>query len=234
MVALESPSATRPSNPESGRGGAALQWNLAAGGVLLVGLGLRLALGGGGVGDRSALVMATLLAVGVWLAARLLTTPRTAFLIALGMVALLDLGALPARNALEYDYREAFFRTDQEFSAQVSVMPGQVAPAQPVLVLLVEPVFPAGAAQPSFGLAGDVDSTAMAWDCAFQRGLQHLALPVPPGSGSFAVRLHLTGSPTRETDYLLVYASAPRGGFLVSLVGAVDRPPDTTVCSVHQ
>ena len=113
-------------------------------------------------------------------------------------------------------------------------MPGLVsAPAQPMLVLLVEPVFPAGAAQPRFGLAGEVGGAALAWDCAFQRGLQHLALPVPPVSGSLDVRLHLTGSPTRETDYLLVYASAPRGGFLVSLVGAADVAPGTTVCTLR-
>jgi hypothetical protein len=197
----------------------------------LVGLGLRLALGGGGVGDRAALVMATLLAVGAWVGALLLSTPRTAFLVALGMLALLDLAALPARNALEYDYREAFFRTDQMITAQV---PGQAgAPGQAMLVLLVEPVFPAANAQPRFGLAGEVGNLALAWDCSFQRGLQHVALPVPPGSGPLDVRLHLTGSPTRETDYLLVYASAPRGGFLVSLVDAANIGPGTTVCALH-
>jgi hypothetical protein len=201
----------------------------------VVGLSLRLALGGGGVGDRSALVMATLLAAGAWLGALVLSTPRTAFLVTLGVLALLDLAALPARDALEYDYREAFFRPDQLITAQV---PGLVsAPSQPMLVLLVEPVFPAGVAQPRFGLAGEVGRAALTWDCTFQRGLQHLALPVPPvaveGSGSLDVRLHLSGSPTRETDYVLVYASAPRGGFLVSLVGAADLAPTTTVCTVN-
>lgn len=198
--------------------------------MLLVGLALRLALGGGGVGDRSALVMATLLAVGAWLAARVLTTPRTAFLVMLGGIALLDLAALPARNALEYDYREAFFRTDQVISAQVPA--GSSAVAQPMLMLLVEPVFPAGEVQPRFGLAGEVGNATLAWDCTFQRGLQHAALPVA-SAGPLDVRLHLTGSPTRETDYLLVYASAPRGGFLVSLVGAADIAPGTTVCTLH-
>jgi hypothetical protein len=206
--------------------------------VVLVGLGLRLALGGGGVGDRSALVLAALLSVGVWLATLLLSTPRMALLVTLGVLALLDLAALPARNALEYDYREAFFRTDQVVSAQVPTAPGLLGTqVQPMLVLLVEPMFPAGVAQPSFGLAGEVSSAALVWDCAFQRGLQHLALPLPPtavtGSGQIDVRLRLTGAPTRETDYLLVYASAPRGGFLVSLVGAADVGTGATVCTLH-
>jgi hypothetical protein len=174
--------------------------------------------------------MAMLLAVGVWLAAFLLSTPRTACLVALGAIALLDLAALPARNAPEYDYREAFFRTDQVIAAQVPAAPGQLA--RPMLVLLVEPVFPAGEAQPRFGLAGEVGNATLAWDCTFERGLQHVALPVA-SAGPLDVRLHLTGSPTRETDYLLLYASAPRGGFLVSLVDAADIGPGTSVCTLH-
>jgi hypothetical protein len=213
-------------------------WIVAAGGVLVVGLSLRLALGGGGVGNRSAIVMATLLSVGAWLAAMLLSTPRTAFLVTLGAVAVFDLAALPASNAPEYDDREAFFRTDQVITAQVRTPPGLVGTqAQAMLVLLVEPMFPASVAQPRFGLAGEVGSAALAWDCAFQRGLQQLALPLPPvamaGSASVDVRLRLTGSPTRETDYLLVYASAPRGGFLVSLLGAADVAPKATMCTLR-
>jgi len=182
--------------------------------------------------------MATLLSVGVWLAALLLSTPRTAFLISLGVVGLFDLAALPARNAPVYDDREAFFRTDQGIGAQVPAAPSVVGSnAQPTLVVLVEPVFPAGVGQPRFGLAGEVGGASLAWDCAFQRGLQQLALPLPPaavaGSSSIDVRLHLTGSPSRETDYLLVYASAPRGGFLVSLVGAAEVGPNATVCSLR-
>ncbi len=72
--------------------------------------------GRGGVGDRSAVVMAALLSAGGWVAALLLSTPRTAFLVTLGLVALLDLAALPPRNEPEYDDREAFYRTDQVLS----------------------------------------------------------------------------------------------------------------------
>jgi hypothetical protein len=39
---------------------------------------------------------------------------------------LLDLAALPERNAGEYDYREAFYRTDQVINARV---PSPVRPA---------------------------------------------------------------------------------------------------------
>jgi hypothetical protein len=231
VVALASPAATHVAKPARRRG--VIGWSVAAGAVLVVGLSLRLVLGGGGVGDRSAIVMAILLSGGAWLAARLLSTPRVAFLVMLGAVAALDLAALPARNAPEYDDREAFFRTDQVIAARVA-NPGPQA--QPVLVLVVEPVFPADGAQPRFGLAGEVGSAGpLAWDCAFQRGLQYLALPLPAaavaGSASVDVRLHLTGSPSRETDYLLVYASAPRGGFLTSLVEASNTGPGTTRCS---
>lgn len=236
MVALASPTGAELTRPVRRRGGRA--WGLAAGGVLVVGLSLRLILGGAGVGDRSAIVMAILLSVGVWLAALLLSTPRVAFLVMLGAVAVLDLAALPARNAPEYDDREVFFRTDQLVTAH---LPNQDPQVQPVLVLLVEPVFPATAAQPAFGLAGEVGRAGpLAWDCAFQRGLQHLALPLPPvppaamaSAGPIDVRLQLTGSPSRESDYLLVYASAPRGGFLVSLVEAANVGPSTTRCSLR-
>jgi hypothetical protein len=217
---------------KSRRGGIA--WGSGAAAVLVVGIGLRLALGGGGVGDSSAIVMTTLLAGGAWVATLLVGTPRAAFLVTLGLVALLDLAALPVRNAPEYDARDAFFQTDQVIAAQAPIAPGR---AEPTLVLLVEPVFPSAATQPSFGLAGDVGSTALAWDCAFQRGLQQLALPLPEvavvGSESVAVRLHLTGSPARQTDYLLVYASAVRGGFLASVVGGAELAPTATRCTLH-
>jgi hypothetical protein len=176
--------------------------------------------------------MATFLAVGVWLGAVLLSTPRTAFLCTLGLVALIDLAALPARDAPEYDEREAFYRTDQVLSARVSASP-DVWQAQPVLTLLVEPVFVGDRAR--FGLGGEVGGTPLNWNCAFQRGLQRLVLPVPPsalsGAGQVEVQLRLIGSPSRESEYLLVYASSARGGFLVSLVDAADAGPGATTCT---
>ena len=88
--------------------------------MLIVGLGARLALGGTGAGDRSALVMATLLTLGAWLAARLIGGPRTAFLVSLGLVVLFDVAALPPRGVTEYDGVEAWYRTDQVVAAQLA------------------------------------------------------------------------------------------------------------------
>jgi len=190
-------------------------WTVAAGVVLLVGLGLRLVLGGGGVGDRSALAMMVLLGGAAWLAARLFGGPRAA-LIALAVVVLLvDLAALPPRNQTEYDDLEAFYRTDQTLSAQLTA-PGD---ANVAIALLVEPMY--SGAQPSFGLAGDVNGQPLAWTCAFQHGVQRLALGLPPGllapGQSANVHLHLSGSPARDGDYLVVYASSRLGGFVISL-----------------
>ena len=62
-----------------------------------------------------------------------------------------------------------------------------------------------------------------------------LALPVPAAAlttpGQLEARLHLTGSPNREGEYLLVYASARRPGFLVSLVDAAEVEPSATRCA---
>jgi hypothetical protein len=187
---------------------------LAALGVLVVGVGSRLLLAGAGVGDRSAVVMATLLTLGGWAAARLLGGPRVAFAISLGLMALFTLAALPARNPPTYDDVDAFYRTDQVFSAQLAV-PGNAS----IVTVLVEPR--SQGAQPSFGLAGTINGVDASWTCPFDRGIQRLALPVPTGAlaGTSAadVELHLTGTPSREGDYLLVYASSQRGGYLISL-----------------
>jgi hypothetical protein len=205
---------------------------LASGAVLLLGVGLRLALHAGAIGDRSAAVLLLLLGLGAWAAAILLATPRKAFVVTFVVVALLEVAALPARGLPEYDERQAFFQTDQVLAAQVpAVFSTQSAAA---LTLLVEPVF--SGAQPHFGLAGDVGGTSLTWDCAFRRGLQRLALPVtslPASAAAVDARLHLTGSPSRDGDYLMVYASSARGGFLVSLVNAGDVGQGATSCTLR-
>jgi hypothetical protein len=210
------------------------RWRAATAAVLAAGIALRLALDAGGVGNRAAAVMMALLGLSAWTAAALLGTPRAAFLVTLGLVALLDLAALPPRTSVEYDDRQAFYRTDQLLVARVPTSPASVqAQPSPVLTLLVEPVF--GGPQPQFGLAGEVGGAALAWDCTLRHGLQRLALPVPAaaiaGAASIDIRLHLTGSPSRESDYLLVYTSSARGGFLVSLVGAADVGQGSTICA---
>ena len=229
MVALAS--SERAGVSDARRGGTAWNWSLATGAVVLVGIGLRLALHAGAVGDRSAAVMMALLGLSAWAAAMVLATPRTAFFVTLGLVTLLEVAALSARTVTEYDGRQAFYQTDQVLAARISIAP-TLDPTPKVLTLLIEPTF--SSAQPRFGLAGDVGGTSLTWDCAFRHGLQRLALPVPAApvanAGALDVRLHLTGSPSRESDYLLVYASSQRGGFLVSLVGSDEaaQSPGTT------
>ena len=205
-------------------------WTLAAALVLLIGLGLRLLVGGGGVGDRSALVMGVLLGVSVWLAARLFAGPRAALVAVAAVVVLVDLAGLPARNEVAYDDLQAFYRTDQVLSARLPVPASDVA-----ITLLVEPVF--GGDRARFGLAGDLNGSALQWSCPFQHGLQRVALAVPTGllrGGEMAdVRLHLNGTPDRESDYLVAYTSSRLGGFVISLDPAGGSPSTSvTRCSV--
>jgi hypothetical protein len=175
--------------------------------------------------------MLALLSLPVWLAAALLSTPRRAFFTVLGLAALLDFAGLPVWNAPEYDDREALYRTDQVLNARVPIAAGQ---SRPMLTLLVEPVS-SGSAQPAIGLAGAVENTTFAWSCPLQRGIQRLALPISAaalaGRDEVDIRLHLTGSPSREGDYLLVYASSRKRGFLVSVVSAGDVEQDATTCT---
>src|SRR5207237_75749 len=100
VVALAS--STRPAVATRQRG---LGWVGAAGGALILGLGLRLVVHQGGIGDWSATVMATLMCIGAWLATMLLSTPRTAFVVTLGLVALFNVAAFEPRNPPAYDDR---------------------------------------------------------------------------------------------------------------------------------
>jgi hypothetical protein len=178
------------------------------------------------------MVMAVLLSVGVWAAARLLGGPRVAFFATVCVVALLDVAALPQRSPPAYDDLQAFYRTDQVLATRASGPPGVDSGA--ALTVLAQPAF--GGAQPQFGLAGSVNGTPLSWGCVFGRGIQTLALPLPGGlvrSGQDAdVQLHLTGTPTREGDYLVVYASSQRGGYLVSLVPTSGLDATVTRCSL--
>jgi len=176
--------------------------------------------------------MTALLGLSAWPTVSVLGTPRTAFVVTFGLMALLDLAALPARSSTAYDDRQAFYRTDQVLAAQVPISPTPLQTAEaPVLTLLVEPIF--AGARPQFGLAGDVGGAALTWVCPFQHGIQRVALPVPTmplaGAASLDVRLHLTGSPNRESDYLLVYTSSARGGVLISLAADANG---ATMCAL--
>lgn len=194
-----------------------------------MGLVLRLVLGRFGVGDRSADVMLVLLAVAGWLAAQLLAGPRAALITVLVLVALIDLAALPPRNEPQYDDLQAFYRTDQVISAQLPVPATESA----AITLLAQPVF--SGAQPQFGLAGDVNGRSMAWTCAFRRGIQSVALPLaqmPAGSRPANVQLHLTGTPSRESEYLVIYASSRLGGFVIGLQPQASLEAGVTRCTL--
>jgi hypothetical protein len=204
-------------------------WTVAALAVLVLGLVIRLVLGGGGIGDRSALVMAVLLAMVSWLAARLLAGPRVALAVLAIVVALLDLAALPPRSPAAYDDLQALYRTDQVLPLQLSVPSGQ----ELAMTVLAQPVF--AGEQAGFGLAAEVNGTPLAWTCDFRRGVQRLALPLPSGlaSGKVAdVRLHLSGAPDRAGNYLVVYASSKLGGFVVDLQPVAGLDADVTRCAL--
>ena len=53
------------------------------------------------------------------------------------------------------------------------------------------------------------------------------------GASSIDVRLHLTGSPSREADYLILYTSSRRGGPLLSLASARVPGEAVTSCSAQ-
>lgn len=181
--------------------------------------------------------MTVFLSVAAWLAALLVSGPRAALVTCLAVVALLDLGALPARNAPEYDDQQAFYRTDQVISAVVAIPSGSAgSPGSDLAVtVLAQPVF--GGQQAQFGLAGDVNGASAAWACPFQRGIQRLALPLPPpsltrsGGQTADVRLHLTGSPARDGDYLVVYASSRLAGFDIALQPTASLDSTVTHCT---
>ena len=174
--------------------------------------------------------MATLLTVGAWLAARLVGGPRAASAVSLGLMALFDIAGLPERGAPEYDGMEAWYRADQVVSDRVSV-PNEGAPS---LTLLVQPVF--AAARPSFGLGAELNGLSVSWSCPFQREIQRLALPIPrealEGVSTLDVRLHLTGSPSREADYLILYTSSRGGGPLLSLSSGPAPGEGVSTCSL--
>jgi hypothetical protein len=176
--------------------------------------------------------MLIVLSGGAWLAGWLLGSPRVAFVAVVGVGVLANLAALPPRVLPEYDERFAYFRTDQPIAVDVQV---RAVPTTPALALLVEPVF--DGAQPRFGLAGTIGSIEAVWTCQFARGQQRLALPVPTGSisspGELPVRLRLTGSPSRESDYLLVYASSRQPGLLASVTDITELPPSVTRCALQ-
>ena len=166
------------------------------------------------------------------MAARVLGGTRAALVATVACVVLFDIAALPVRSALEYDDLQAFYRTDQVLMARPAVAVGGDAGSMR-LTLLAQPVF--GGAQPTYGVAAEINGATLSWNCTFARGLQRLELPLPGDllqNGIADVQLHLTGTPSREADYLLVYSSSRRGGFVVDLLPSANVDPNATVCSL--
>jgi hypothetical protein len=150
-----------------------------------------------------------------------------AFFVGLATMAVLDLSAVLPRTPVVFDDREALYRTDQSLAVRVAAGAGDT-----LLVVLAEPVFEGD--QPRFGLAGQVGGTAVDWSCALRRGKQQVALPLPaPAGGAVDVQLRLTGTPSREGDYLLVYASSAQPGFLVWTASANALGNGATVCALR-
>ncbi len=198
-------------------------WWVAAIAVFIIGCAVRVAIGGAGVGERSALVMMVILGGCAWLAAQVVGGPRLALLVAIVATALFDLAALPPRDQPVYDDLQAFYSTDQVLSATVPVATGGASSIN----LLVQPVF--SGAQARFGLAGEVNGTAYQWTCPFTHGIQTVVLPVTAEGTQADVSLHLTGSPGHDGDYLIAYISSHQGGFVISS-GTAD--PNATHCSL--
>jgi hypothetical protein len=196
-------------------------WLIGSLGVLVVGTLARLFLAGGGVPGLSGTVLAVLLWLGIWLAALLLARARGAFFVGLAAMVVLDLAALQPRTPVAYDDREVLYRTDQVLARQVTASDGDR-----VLLVLAEPIFAGERAR--FGLAGLIGTSSVEWSCPFRHGIQQLALPLAaPVSGPLDVQLHLTGAPTRETDYLVIYASSAERGPLISTARSA---ADATLC----
>jgi hypothetical protein len=126
----------------------------------------------------------------------------------------------------KYDDLQAFYRTDQVLQTQVAV-----PAADAVMSVMAQPVFAGD--QPTFGLSGEVNGESLQWNCNFRRGIQRIALPLPRQNlGTAEVKLHLTGTPSRDGDYLIVYASSLRGGFLVSLDPASSLDSSANRCAL--
>ena len=216
MVALDTAHAARQQDR------AALRWNgwLLGTGALVVLAALAPLAWARGPGHVSAAVMTALLGASVAAAASLLSSARTAFWLTTVVVVLLSLNRLPVPAGPGYEEPQALWRTDQVISASVPAPSG-------VLELVVQPVFLGD--QPRFGLAGTVGGQPVVWTCPFQRGIQRLSLPVRPAP--LDVQLRLTGTPSREQDYLIMYRPTTHDGIFFSTTDLLTSSLPVTVCS---
>jgi hypothetical protein len=182
-----------------------------------------------GIGHVSAAVLTLLVGLSIASVALALGSGRATFLATTAVVLLLDVGRLPVRPGPGYEEPEALWRTDQTLAVTALSSPGGLGS----LALLAQPVV--ADAESPLGVGATVNGEAAAWQCPFQPGVQWLQLPIDPAlpaSGtSLDVRLRLTGAPDRDHDYLVVFRSSRREGFLVQ-AGAPDPsiPAPVTSC----
>jgi hypothetical protein len=178
-----------------------------------------------GIGHASAAVMSLLLGSGAAAVGLALGSPRAAFAATLGLMVVLDVGRLPVRPAAGFDEPQALWQTDQTIEASLS------GDGSGHLAVFADAVF-AGQHAP-FGLSGTANGQRLAWQCPFVHGRQWLELPLDAGLATSAldVRLGLSGTPDREQNYLVVYHSANRDGYLVGLMDDPSAPAPRTTCS---
>jgi hypothetical protein len=192
--------------------------------VLLVGSLAPLAVAPG-VGHLSAAVMSLLLGSGVAAVGLGLGSARTSFVATLGLMLLLDVGRLPPRPAPGFEEPQALWQTgDQTIEASLNTSSG------PAHLAVLADAFYQGERAP-YGLAATVNGHDYTWQCPFQKGRQWLELPVDTAeANSLDVKLGLSGKPDREANYLVVYRSATRDGWLLGLTEDPAAPAPITTC----
>ena len=222
MVALETAARAEPASPRARARLAGSRWWLATGAIVVLGSLAPLAVAPG-IGHLSAAVMSVLLGAGVAAIGLALDSPRAAFAGTLGLMLLLDLGRLPPRPAPGYEEPQALWQTDQTIDASLDGATSR-------LMVLADAEFEGQ--QAPFGLAATVNGQQHAWRCPFQHGRQWLELPLDGGSSSsLDVRLGLSGAPDRDANYLVVYRSATRDGWLLGPSEDPAAPAPITTCS---
>lgn len=211
------------------------RWIVAGVGAPAVAALVPVALRPGDASHASLAVLMLLVGECLWAAAFLLVGGRGALLIAVVGVAGLSAIQLPVPDRVPYRWRQALYRPDQAIQLHVPVDARHV-PASPALRVLAEPHLVA--AQPAFALETEMPLATTRWACPFAAGRQWLELPVPAsaiaGKDELPVTLRLTGQPSREGDYLVVYARNESGDFLVELAESAATGPEgpTIRCAI--
>jgi hypothetical protein len=183
-----------------------------------------------GTNQVALVVLAALLSIGVGAAAVPLAGPRWALACGLGSLVLLNTIRVPVGQSVPYRWRQALYRSDQTVQQRVP-LPAQPLGA-PALRVLVEPHL--ATQPPPFQLETSTPDRTQRWTCPFVAGQQWLLLPLsamPAADGdAVPVGLRLVGQPSRERDYLVVFAENEASGFLIQLVDGSQPNPAAVRC----